>query len=235
MKSHHSTRTSRLAIHLLMALVLGLAVALPLPAAARVDPGDLDPTFGNNGKVVTVLGQRSEWANDMVVQADGKLLVIGASQDPDWALSFGFVLARYNADGTLDASFGDGGKVATVFGSTSANGMAIALQADGKIVAAGQTGGNWAGDFLVARFNVDGSPDASFGADGVVTTDLGRADDSGTAVAIQSDGKIIIGRAGIRASHGSQQVRLEVFKRLSPHPLARWAHKNSAGQLQRTL
>jgi uncharacterized delta-60 repeat protein len=193
MKSHRNTRTSCLAIQLLMALVLGLAVALPLPIPAHADPGDLDPTFGNNGKVVTVLGQRSEWANDMIVQADDKLLVIGASQDPDLALWYGFVLARYNADGTLDASFGDGGKVATVFGSESAYVEAIAMQADGKIVVAGRIGDNVIDDFLVARYNVDGSPDASFGTDGVVTTDFGHTNDSGTAVVIQSDGKIIVG------------------------------------------
>ena len=80
MKPNRDIRALCIALHPAGWLcALGLTVALSLPALPT-DSGDLDPTFGNNGKVVTILGQQSEWANDMIVQADGKTLVIGYSQ-----------------------------------------------------------------------------------------------------------------------------------------------------------
>ena len=109
MKAALSLRMVHRILQAVMALILGLAVVLPLPTPARADPGDLDPTFGNNGKVVTVLGQRSITALATALQADGKILAVGYSQVPSLFWQFNFVLARYNVDGSLDRGFGDAG------------------------------------------------------------------------------------------------------------------------------
>src|SRR5262249_53355575 len=99
-------------------------------------------------------------------------------------------LARFTAGGRRDPSFGDGGVVTTAVGSNdSAN--AVAVQADGKIVVAGTTTATTA-DFLVARYNADGTPDTSFVAGvGYVAIDFGSADGA-VGVAVQPDGKIVV-------------------------------------------
>src|SRR5207245_5340246 len=101
-----------------------------------------------------------------------------------------FALARYNADGTLDPSFGGGGRVLTNFAGRD-EASALALQSDGKIVVAGFSGAGGRQDFAVARYNPDGSLDPSFGSGGRVLTDFG-GDDEAAALALQSDGKIVV-------------------------------------------
>jgi uncharacterized delta-60 repeat protein len=109
-------------------------------ALARYNPdGTLDPSFGTGGMVTTGL----ELAFALVVQADGKLVAAGvAGQD--------FGLARYNPNGTLDASFGTGGTVTTDFAGDSDAAHALAVQPDGKLVAAGEAGPCC--DFALARY-----------------------------------------------------------------------------------
>ena len=106
-----------------------------------------------------------------------------------------FALARYTPDGSLDATFGVGGKVTTDFSGLNESAGALAIQSDGKIVAAGyvvQTGGPpYNTDFALARFNADGSLDTTFGFDGKVTTDFVGRHDAVRALAIQSDGRIV--------------------------------------------
>ncbi|HEX5880137.1 MAG TPA: delta-60 repeat domain-containing protein, partial [Actinomycetota bacterium] len=110
-------------------------------ALARYNPnGTLDASFGAGGTVTTDL---IGGANALVVQADGKLVAAGvAGQD--------FGLARYNPNGTLDASFGAGGTVTTDIAGDSDAAQALAVQADGKLVAAGGAGPG--GDFALARY-----------------------------------------------------------------------------------
>ena len=122
----------------------------------------------------------------MALQPDGKLVVAGDSDA-------NFALARYNSNGSLDASFGSGGKVITSFGGTD-QASAVILQPDGKIVVAGQTDTGVSIDFALARYMPDGSLDGAFGSGGRVTTNFtGTSDDLGAAVALQSDGKIVVG------------------------------------------
>lgn len=93
------------------------------------------------------------------MQPDGKILVAGSSNSgSDWD----FALARYNADGSLDTSFG-GGIVATAVGLSDDKGRGVAVQTDGKILVAGfsRSGINY--DFALVRYNVDGSLDTGFG------------------------------------------------------------------------
>lgn len=150
--------------------------------------GSADVGFGTNGVVTTDIGA-SDSGNAVAVESDGTIVVAGTS-DSD------FALARYNADGSLDASFDADGKVTTDIGSSSSDwGSAAAIQADGKIVVAGTS----ANDFALVRYNTDGSLDTTFDTDGKVTTDIGTStSDGGNAVAIQSDGKIVVaGTSGI--------------------------------------
>jgi uncharacterized delta-60 repeat protein len=152
--------------------------------------GMLDPTFGLSGMVVTDFGEVSASAQSVAVQSDGKVVVAGVIADAtfnDWAI------ARYNADGTLDSTFGNGGKVITDFEGRFESAEDVALQGDGKIIVAGRTGGDGSDyDFALARYNADGTLDSSFNGDGKLTTDFGGLDDLGWSVALQSDGKIIV-------------------------------------------
>jgi uncharacterized delta-60 repeat protein len=96
------------------------------------------------------------------------------------------------AAGSLDTSFGTGGKVTTPIGNSSDYAYAIALQPDGKIVVAGASSNGSNDDFALARYNPDGSLDTTFDGDGKVTTAVGSGGDVAYAVALQADGKIVV-------------------------------------------
>ncbi len=145
--------------------------------------GSLDGTFGSAGIVTLAVGDDSG-AHGISIQSDGKIVVAGYSHN---AISFVFLLARFNPDGTLDSAFGAAGLASTAI-ANSAVAQALAIQSDGKIVAAGDSWDGSADTFALARHNSDGSPDLGFGIGGVVTTGVvGIA----RSVAIQSDGKIV--------------------------------------------
>jgi uncharacterized delta-60 repeat protein len=95
------------------------------------------------------------------------------------------------ADGDLDPTFGSGGKVTTDFSGSDNVAQAIALQPDGKIIAAGSAGPYPLVDFALARYNGDGSLDSTFGSGGKVTTDFFGSVDGANGVALQTDGKIV--------------------------------------------
>ena len=160
----------------------------PVFALARYNSdGTLDTSFGVDGKVETDFSPRGDGAADVAIQADGRIVVIGNA-----AGRGKFALARYNSDGTLDATFGGDGKVMTDFTSGSDWASGVAIQADGRIVAAGAAG-YYSGHsrFALARYNSDGTLDATFGVDGKVMTDFTSASDSASGVAIQADGRIV--------------------------------------------
>jgi len=162
--------------------------------------GSLDTSFDSDGKVITDLGDSAQ-ANAVALQADGKIVVAGTSGND-------FAVVRYNSDGSLDTSFDTDGLVTTDFdglsGSySSAIGNAVAIQTDGKIVVVGHVNnGGQFNDFAVVRYNSDGSLDTSGfnsagslppGAAGIVTTSiLANQEDRAYAVAIQTDGKIVV-------------------------------------------
>jgi uncharacterized delta-60 repeat protein len=150
--------------------------------------GSLDTSFGTGGKVTTAMGGDSCDATGVVIQLDGKIVAAGSS----WAgASDSFVLVRYNTDGSLDASFGIGGKVTTGFESGLGFLRAVAIQSDGKIVAAGSSSDGTSVVFTLVRYNSDGSLDTNFGIGGKATTDFGTIADEIYAVAIQTDGEIV--------------------------------------------
>lgn len=154
--------------------------------------GSLDPTFGIAGKVTTDFGgdagsTHSDRIQALVLQPDGKLIAGGSA-----SLGEDFALARYNPDGSLDAAFGTGGTVRLAHEGDLGSIVALALQPDGRIAAAGgiaRLDGNR--DFWLGRFNSDGTLDATFAVGGQVTTDLGSVDQSSSMV-IQPDGKLVV-------------------------------------------
>jgi uncharacterized delta-60 repeat protein len=159
---------------------------------AQAADGDLDPTFGTDGKVLTDFDHSTDIANAAAVQADGKLVVVGTTYINNDFSGEDFAVARYNTDGTLDKTFGVGGKVQTDFPGLAAVASSVAVQPDGKIVVAGGAFPlfTFLGDFKVVRYNSDGSLDSSFGDGGIVTTTFPEGSYAFDVV-LQPDGKII--------------------------------------------
>jgi uncharacterized delta-60 repeat protein len=184
-------------------LVAALAVSATLVAVADgARGGALDRSFDGDGVVTTELGT-SAWAADVLVQRDGKIVAAGFSNDTERRNEGGFAVVRYRADGALDETFA-GGRAVTPLGRI-AYASAVALQPDGKVVAAGtvnQSAGRI--DFALARYGSDGRLDSSFGSGGTVRTDFATTGDPFTSptaesaadVLAQPDGKIVaVGRA----------------------------------------
>lgn len=172
--------------------------------AAAVSPGDFDAGFGSGGKVVTQFGDgssRSSSSEATAVQPDGKVLVAGYATDSSGRDEM--LVVRLNGDGSLDGSFGSGGKATTQIGqgaTPDSFAQAIAIQPDGRIlIAGGATDVNGHNEVALARFNSDGSPDSSFGTSGKFHIQLGQGSTNGApqstaeAVTLQPDGKIVIG------------------------------------------
>ncbi len=157
-------------------------------AAARLNTdGTLDTSFGIGGKVVTDFARLPDFGYAVVIQPDDKIIVAGQAESRinDW----NFGLVRYNPDGSVDSSFGKGGKVTTQFSGTADGAFAVKLQPNGKIVAAGIYGGVGTA-FALARYNFDGTPDTSFGHNGKVITFFNTLDEA-RSLFIQPDGKIV--------------------------------------------
>ncbi|MBI3468874.1 MAG: hypothetical protein HY000_38205, partial [Planctomycetes bacterium] len=158
----------------------------PLECRRVLDAGDLDTSFNIDGLVTTDFpGSSDEVANDIAFQSDGKMVVVGRTNDD-------FAIARYNVDGSLDTSFSGDGLIATNIDGFADSAFGVAIQSDGKIVVAGTSGA----DVAVARYNTNGSLDTTFGVGGVVTTDVlpGSADQA-FDVAIDNIGRIIVAGA----------------------------------------
>lgn len=154
--------------------------------------GSLDATF-NSGGIVTSKIDTGSVAQAVAVQTNGKIVVVGFSNRPG---DTDFAVFRYNPDGTLDATFGDGGKVRTAVGESFDNAFAVAIQTDGKIVVAGRSYNGINMDFAIVRYNSDGTLDQTFDGDsgngnGIVKTVVGNGEEVFRGVEIQSDGKIL--------------------------------------------
>jgi uncharacterized delta-60 repeat protein len=152
--------------------------------------GSLDTSFDSDGKVVTAIESYEDMARAMVIQTDGKTVVAGYSFTGS---NYDFSLVRYNTDGSLDTSFDGDGKLTTAVQSGADVAYAVALQADGKILAAGYSYSSSNEDFAVVRYNTNGSLDTSFGFFGKVTNSVLTSHDRICSVAVQTDGKILAG------------------------------------------
>lgn len=170
--------------------------------------GSLDTSFNGTGKVITSIGDRFAFGNSLALQSDGKIVVAGESFNVSSPASFAVV--RYNTNGSLDTSFNSTGKVTTSIGSANDIGNSVAIQIDGKIVVAGQSGITTGGSsrFAVVRYNANGSLDTTFNGTGKVTTVLGTGNDIAYSVAIQSDGRIVVaGKTQISGNYRFAVVR----------------------------
>ncbi len=169
-----------------------------------MENGSVDTSFGNEGSVITDL-RNEDYLTDMALQADSKIIVTGKTKSNDNDIQTSFIL-RYMPDGRPDASFGEKGKVLTVF-NEPVNINAITVQPDGKILTGGIS--NYLtpfSKFLVARYLADGSLDKEFGQNGLATTGFENiAESAGILdIAAEGDGKIIT-VGGSEAIEGFQQ------------------------------
>ena len=151
--------------------------------------GSLDTSFDSDGQVTTAMGPGNDAIRSIVIQNDGKILAVGNASN---GTNFDFAIARYNANGSLDTSFDTDGKLLTPIGSGTDYAMSVAIQSDGKIVAAGYSYNGADNDFALARYSSNGSLDTTFNTTGKITTPIGSANNSGFSMAIQSDGKIVV-------------------------------------------
>lgn len=179
----------------------------------------LDPTFGTNGLVNVDIVPNSDvrFAATVALQTDGRILVAGGGD-----------VARYNPDGTLDASFGSGGIVPIQFRTSSDPVLDVAVQPDGRILVAGSARDlvNLPAndDFAIARLEANGTLDTSFGAGGVTVVDFAERPDAADDILLQPDGSIVlVGAANSVDQFGSSDADFGIVR------------LNSAGQLDATF
>jgi uncharacterized delta-60 repeat protein len=175
--------------------------------ARLTSTGALDTTFGSGGYASINPDPTHSWYNisgqAMVVQPDGKILVTGIA-------NYNYLpVSRFNANGTVDTTFGTGGTAlvplsALGTGYTSAQGNDLAVQSDGKILVVGQAAHTSSSnsDFVIARLNPAGSLDTGFNGTGAATVDFAGGNDEAQAVAIQADGKIVLGGGAVVVGTG---------------------------------
>lgn len=151
--------------------------------------GTLDTAFGTGGVAMNDFNGGADYGLEVLLQSDGKIVVVGyaflGSGNTDLAV------VRFLANGDVDTSFGTQGKVSTDITGYNDYAFAAALQADGKIVAAGAAQTAGAGDICVVRYNTDGTPDQTFDGDGIMCADMAGDYDVAFSVAVQPDGKIV--------------------------------------------
>lgn len=178
---------SRIAVRL--TLIAALLMPVPISAGGPT-AGALDPSFDYDGIVITRIGAPSH-ASGVAIQPDGRIVAAGATDRAE--VGSVFAVTRYLADGGLDPSFDGDGIALTGFGRDGDVALDVAVQPDGKIVAAGtsiaRTG---PAEFALARYNPDGSLDPSFGDQGRAITPLPDGEGRARALWVQPDGRIVV-------------------------------------------
>jgi uncharacterized delta-60 repeat protein len=178
--------------------------------------GTLDPSFSGDGKVTTAFGDEGmSSAYGLALLPDGKLVAVGQVTD-----NGDMALARYTSSGQMDSSFSGDGRLTTDFGGND-RGMAVVIQADGKIVVAGSTDAGSSTDFALVRYTPSGSLDSTFGTGGTRITDFFGGDDQAFALARQGDSRLVVagvaqrdtttGFAGGRYQHGTLELSGAVY------------------------
>jgi uncharacterized delta-60 repeat protein len=182
--------TTRIALWGFTLATLGMAGLAAAPAVAA--PGDLDPAFGGGMRLFGAQSAGFEVARAMLVQPDGKVIVAGSDSTGD------FLVRRLHADGTPDRGFSADGTAGADFDNRTDTITAIALQDDGKIVAAGKSESGSDSRSVIARFTVKGELDPNFGADagGRVTLGPGQVQDIRSIAVLPSGGIALAGTTG---------------------------------------
>lgn len=162
-------------------------VAAPLLLQAQ--SGTLDLSFNGNGISVSNYTNQNNSADAMAIQADGKIVVAGATGT---STNAEMGVTRFNTDGSIDTTFGENGKVHISTSFIKSFVMDMTIQADGKIVLAGYQWNNTTGDFVMVRLNEDGSFDNSFGTNGIAIIDGGKTEVAESILPLEN-GKFLIG------------------------------------------
>jgi len=167
------------------AIILVGTAGEDLAVVRLLSDGSLDPTFDGDGKAILDLGAEDS-GYGAALQADGKIVVAGEVFTPG---NRDAIVVRTTGSGALDSTFDSDGVVSVGFGNNFEQFDDVAIQPDGKIVVAGNSGAAGVYDFIVGRLLPDGSLDPAFDGGGVIL-DFG-GDDRARAVAVQADGKIL--------------------------------------------
>jgi uncharacterized delta-60 repeat protein len=155
----------------------------------NLSSGLLDTTYDDDGIKTQDVAEREAYAQDVVIQPDGKSVVVGYSSDGDSRQAA--AIARYNSDGTPDTTFGELGKLLPFVSALTSEASAVAIQPDGKIVVAGSASTNDNSDFMVLRLLENGTLDDSFDGDGIAMTQIGTSTDVAYDVTLQPNGRIV--------------------------------------------
>ncbi len=199
-------------------IVLGIALSVPVlalvAATAFAAAGGLDTSFAGDGKRTTTFSSSTDQGYDVAIQANGRIVVAGSAGPMS---SPAFAIARYGTAGGLDHGFSGDGKRTVVFSPVVDEGHAVAIAPNGRIVVAGDAyavpGGGGGLDFAVARLMPGGGLDPSFSSDGKAVSDFGNgaASDAGRAVAVQSDGKVVVAGQSVQGADGTE-LAVERFR-----------------------
>ncbi len=164
--------------------------------------GKIDPTFGQGGIVSTPFNTTGNSSSSSIaIQSDGKIVAGASSQ---YGGHTQFSLFRCNRDGSIDKNFGTNGVVITQVGTAGNDVSSVAIQKDGKIIAAGDSYDGTKYVFTLVRYDAGGSIDSTFGVNGIVTTSIGSTGDFIKSISIQNDGKIIA--AGVSDTPGNSNL-----------------------------
>ena len=168
--------------------VVFFTVALPASAA----PGALDLTFSDDGKVATdPPAFNGDYGEDVVVQADGKIVVVGWRDDEDIGWSYTLV-ARYLQDGTPDPDFGGGDGLVTLPLAQRSVGFAVDLLSDQRIAIGGYVHDGFDSSFAVFVLTTTGELDTSFDGDGVAVADFGTEIDIAFGIDVDASDRIVL-------------------------------------------
>jgi len=170
--------------------------------------GTIDSSFSTNGIFTKNIGTYNDVAFSIKAQSDGKIIICG------WTYIFGswdFALVRLNSDGKPDNTFGDNGIVTTDYFHLYNTAHSVAIQSDGKYVAAGYTKkpGSTDTDIMLVRYNTDGSIDKSFGNNGIVLADYHGSDDFAWVIKVDQFDKLVVG--GNVNINGSKIIEIARF------------------------
>ena len=152
--------------------------------------GDLDTSLDGDGIVMTDFDGKSDIAEAIALDEFNRIIVGGYIDSGD---GFGFAVARYLSDGTLDETFGDSGLVTKMIGVTGFC-KSLAVQQDNKIVLGGYVLDpvSLTNEFMLMRFNTNGTLDSTFHGNGIVQTNMGIGAAVANAILIQPDKKIVL-------------------------------------------
>ena len=169
--------------------------------------GNLDNSFGNNGIVITTISTGNDQILASKIQSDGRILAAGHVYN---GTNYDFAIARYKVDGKLDTSFNLNGKVTFGVGIENDFVYSMVIQNDGKILIGGQSISSSKGYFALARVNLNGSLDNSFGNNGKVVTSLSGKKDLAYAIAIKDDKIILAGYSTINNGNSIAIARYNI-------------------------